>query len=78
MFRTYYVRRSFSDDDYQAIRVLTLHPERIVTICAWCPDSHRRTNAAVASGYVVSHGMCPACQHRMNAELDKENAHASV
>ena len=43
---------------------------RLVTVCAWCPDAAERTASARAHGCDVTHGMCPVCEARMNAELD--------
>lgn len=42
-------------------------------ICPWCPDFNPRdpTNAD------RSHGMCPACEARINATLDAKEASAA-
>jgi hypothetical protein len=39
------------------------------TVCAWCPDF--KPDPEVAG---VSHGLCPACEARLNAELDRREA----
>lgn len=38
----------------------------LVTICAWCPTFDRLSPANKAA----SHGMCPPCCVKFNAELD--------
>lgn len=43
----------------------------IVAVCAWCPDHVEQTTSARAHSFDVSHTMCPACEARMNAEMDK-------
>lgn len=43
--------------------------DTVVVICAWCPNSRERTLALVREGKEVSHGMCPACQALMEAQL---------
>lgn len=44
---------------------------RLARLCAWCStwftDDDRRL---AASGAYVTHGMCPACSARVNAEID--------
>jgi hypothetical protein len=44
-----------------------------ITVCAWCPDAKERTRLAMIAngGRAVSHGMCPACSAKLNAEMDK-------
>jgi len=39
-------------------------PQPIIKVCAWCADALDRTNAAIATGAIVSHGICPACRRR--------------
>lgn len=43
--------------------------DTVVVICAWCPDSKTRTRQLVLEGKQVSHGMCLACQTKMEAQL---------
>ena len=43
----------------------------LVTVCAWCVDSHEQTVSARAHGFDVSHSLCAACVARMNAEMDR-------
>ena len=50
------------------LRLLFRRP-LILVQCAWCPDKERRTAAAEAWGFTVSHGMCPACARRELALL---------
>jgi hypothetical protein len=45
-------------------------PQPLRVICGWCPNPRERTATAVAAGYTVSHGMCPACKAKQDAELD--------
>lgn len=35
--------------------------QRLVSICAWCPDHREQTESARAHGFDVSHGICQAC-----------------
>ena len=41
----------------------------MISICAWCSDSREKTAAAIAQGYSVSHGLCPACAVKVDAEM---------
>jgi hypothetical protein len=43
-----------------------------VTICGWCPDAREKTAALVREGKRVSHGICPACQARIDTEMDEK------
>lgn len=38
-------------------------------VCAWCPDFQP---TAAAAG--VSHGICPRCEARIHADLDRQEA----
>jgi len=39
----------------------------LVTVCAWCVDSKEKTAVAIAAGFVVSHGLCPACAAKLES-----------
>jgi hypothetical protein len=43
---------------------------RMVTLCAWCPESIRLAQAAAVHrmGYCVTHGVCPECAARLRGE----------
>jgi hypothetical protein len=40
-----------------------LEPEQpsMVTICSWCIGARERTDAAIAFGRIVTHGICREC-----------------
>lgn len=59
------LRAAFADE---------LPVRRIVMICGWCPNREARTAALRARGFDVSHGLCPACDARLHAELDAAEA----
>lgn len=40
----------------------------LVTMCAWCCPPAQL--AIAARLYTVSHGLCPACDAALNAEMD--------
>jgi hypothetical protein len=42
-------------------------PSTLVTVCAWHEDAAKQTAAAMAKGYEVSHGICPACLVKFEA-----------
>lgn len=37
-------------------------------LCAWCPEARERTIAARQAGVRVSHGLCPDCARRFEAD----------
>jgi hypothetical protein len=37
----------------------------LIVICAWCPDNREKTTAALATGALVTHGLCPACEKKL-------------
>jgi hypothetical protein len=42
----------------------------IVSVCGWCPDAREQTARFTAQGRLVSHGMCPVCVAKMEAEFE--------
>jgi hypothetical protein len=42
--------------------------KQIVSICGWCPGAREKTLALVNEGKQVSHGMCPSCVAKMEAQ----------
>jgi hypothetical protein len=48
----------------------------IVTVCGWCADAAEQTASARAHGYDVSHGLCPACQAKLQLYAEKDAAEA--
>lgn len=51
-----------------------MNTQTMIVVCAWCPDAREQTAAATRLGYVVSHGLCPAC----TAKLVQEGFHAKT
>lgn len=47
---------------------------RLVFVCAWCPDRVEQTRAARAAGFEVTHGICPACELKFEAEDARRTA----
>lgn len=41
----------------------------IVVVCGWCKDAREKTLEAMAQGAQVSHGMCPSCAAKFEADL---------
>jgi cytidine deaminase len=56
---------------FRAIKSTTVStaPSVTVSICGWCPDVRQRTLELVNQGKLVSHGMCPACQAKMEKQM---------
>ena len=36
----------------------------VMVVCRWCPGSQQTQEAFEALGFVISHGICPACRAR--------------
>jgi hypothetical protein len=49
---------------FEEVKFVPLKP--IPTICAWCPDFDPKDEKNAGA----SHGLCPTCAARVNAELD--------
>ena len=43
---------------------------KLVVVCGWCPDKNAKTAEATFRGETVSHGLCPACAAKLEADLD--------
>lgn len=46
--------------------------EPVVIICGWCPGSREKTLELVKKGKIVSHGICPTCQDKMEDQAKQE------
>ncbi len=53
-------------EDAQRFHMIPQKPLR--SICSWCPDAKAQMQAAHQAGQLVTNGICPACQKRMEAE----------
>lgn len=42
----------------------------LISICSWCVGSREKTLAAIAQGHDVTHGICPDCQVKVEAEME--------
>jgi hypothetical protein len=66
---------SAGDEDVEAGDLAEDYPGQCITgpeveltvICGWCPDARVKTEAAIARGETVTHGMCPACTVKFEA-----------
>lgn len=46
----------------------SVHNNRLLRICAWCPNADVRTREAEAHGWRVTHTLCPRCEARVMRE----------
>lgn len=51
-------------------RIISILPaEKKISICAWCDKDKSVTNHWLSKGFRTSHGVCKACEARMDAQL---------
>lgn len=48
--------------------------KKLVVVCGWCPDSQEQAAAARAHGFDVTHGICAACEEKMNQQAEERKA----
>lgn len=48
--------------------VRSVRPDKMAVVCAWCPDKAAGDDWAESRGYEITHGICPECRAKYNAD----------